>query len=403
MKSERTLNTTKWHELFRQQAAPLASHVRNLAFVREALAAIHIARPELSPPMNRLFELHAHLYLLGLLLNRSPDQTGHGGAFIGFHTHEAIADTQKRIAALLHEQTVVKDETSYWLIIGETVDYLRKQMLTETGTKLYFAEPYFWLWHHSISPYQTDNHLYLDELRKLQAAKTELGQALSRYSWMTAQAWMHFFLRQDTEAHAALIELNNRIHLQPTDVFLLLQALENTGEWERLAVWLNKLTPLMEKERQLTLNSFYRYWDAVIEHLPALQEQMWEPIIRSLPYTESIYEEKLLRYEKWQQWMDYQLSTGTEPLSYRVSVLAPIEKHAPELLLPFYHQAAERYVLLRNRDGYKTAVKLLKRLAKLYKKMKDEERWEAYIDAFSTRHSRLRALQEELRKGKLIT
>jgi hypothetical protein len=34
--------------------------------------------------------------------------------------------------------------------------------------------------------------------------------------------------------------------------------------------------------------------------------------------------------------------------------------------------------------------------------MKNEERWETFIDAFSSRHSRLRALQEELRKGKLI-
>lgn len=62
----------------------------------------------------------------------------------------------------------------------------------------------------------------------------------------------------------------------------------------------------------------------------------------------------------------------------------------------------ERHVLLKNRSGYKAAVKLLKRLAKLYKKLKREERWEEFIIVFSSRHSRLRALQEELRKGKLI-
>ena len=101
--------------------------------------------------------------------------------------------------------------------------------------------------------------------------------------------------------------------------------------------------------------------------------------------------------------MDYQLSIGKEPLDFRVSVMQPIEKHEPELLLPFYHQAVERYILLKNRVSYKAAVKLLKRLSKLYKKIKQEERWEQFITAFASRHSRLRALQEELRKGKLIS
>jgi uncharacterized Zn finger protein len=82
--------------------------------------------------------------------------------------------------------------------------------------------------------------------------------------------------------------------------------------------------------------------------------------------------------------------------------LQPIEKDAPELLLPFYHQAVERYIAHKNRDGYKAAVKLLKRLSKIYKKMKREEPWEQFITALAVRNSRLRALQEELRKGKLI-
>ncbi|MNH35848.1 hypothetical protein D3C79_965770 [compost metagenome] len=71
-------------------------------------------------------------------------------------------------------------------------------------------------------------------------------------------------------------------------------------------------------------------------------------------------------------------------------------------MLPFYHQAVERFVLEKNRHSYKAAVKLMKRLAKLYKKLKREERWEEFLEVFTSRNSRLRALQEELRKGKLI-
>ncbi|MNY43599.1 hypothetical protein D3C86_1785730 [compost metagenome] len=129
---------------------------------------------------------------------------------------------------------------------------------------------------------------------------------------------------------------------------------------------------------------------------------MWSTLSAMLPLSGGIYEDKLLDHGKWRDWMDYQLSSGKVPSDFRVSDLQPVEKHAPELLLPFYHQAAERFVLEKNRHSYKAAVKLLKRLAKLYKKMKREERWGEFLDAFTTRHSRLRALQEELRKGKLI-
>ncbi len=129
---------------------------------------------------------------------------------------------------------------------------------------------------------------------------------------------------------------------------------------------------------------------------------MWDSLVSLLPLTRELYEKKLMETGQWQRWMDFQLSLGSDPLEFRVTDLAPIDKGAPEALLPFYHQAVERYVLLKNRDGYKTAVKLLKRLAKLYKRLKRESRWEAFFDAFVDRHSRLRALQEELRKGKLL-
>ncbi|MBJ8193002.1 hypothetical protein JDS79_40395, partial [Bacillus cereus] len=93
-------------------------------------------------------------------------------------------------------------------------------------------------------------------------------------------------------------------------------------------------------------------------------------LVGMLPFAGGMYEEALLAHEKWRSWIDYQLSIRSEPLSFRLSVLQPIEKNAPELLLRFYHQAVERYVLEKNRASYKAAVKLLKRLFKLYKKMK---------------------------------
>ncbi|MNP16840.1 hypothetical protein D3C76_1092490 [compost metagenome] len=72
------------------------------------------------------------------------------------------------------------------------------------------------------------------------------------------------------------------------------------------------------------------------------------------------------------------------------------------MVLPLYHQDVERYILEKNRQSYKQAVRLLKKLAGFYKKLKEQDRWQAYLEQLAARFSRLRAFQEELRKGKLI-
>lgn len=56
----------------------------------------------------------------------------------------------------------------------------------------------------------------------------------------------------------------------------------------------------------------------------------------------------------------------------------------------------------RNRKSYRRAVRYLKKLRMLYKKLKRTNEWDVFIVQIASLHSRLRALQEELRKGKLI-
>jgi hypothetical protein len=129
---------------------------------------------------------------------------------------------------------------------------------------------------------------------------------------------------------------------------------------------------------------------------------MWSVLEELLPYSFRIIEEMLYEQRKWKPWLEMQILQGHDPLYHRVNVLQPIEKDTPKLLLPYYHQAVDHYVSLKNRHDYKLAVRLLKRLVKVYKKMKQTERWEHFFSGFVERHSRLRALQEELRKGKLL-
>jgi len=395
-----SMSVAEWHELFELVTASLRDTTRNVSYVRDAAASIHRIKPALSPVTEQLFELNACLHILGKLSTPSQ-QWSAPNAFTGYNTQLAAAQLFEDIGRCF-EHNLLAAEPGQWQLVIQTLAFLRNAMLTESQAQAYFWRPYAQIWFHWITPSVTDSKLYSEELRQLKQAENELGAALFRFPWMMAQAWMHFYLSHDQEAWELLKAAQQVTEISPDDLFLYLAHLSGTEQWPRLADWLYEIGPLLAGRRYNYMKEYSLYWETAMEQAPEFEQQLWGALIRMLPYSGNVYETKLLEYAKWREWMDYQLSAGREPSAFRVTELQPLEKHAPEVLLPFYHQAVERFVSLKNRDGYKSAVKLLKRLAKLYKKLKREERWELFLDAFASRNSRLRALQEELRKGKLM-
>jgi hypothetical protein len=399
---------TEWREYFQFCIAPLAHATRNPEYVNRAISSITKSQPKLPPEMEQLFSLHAHLYLLEKLTKPSGNLSGQVAftSSLGYYTQVAVSELQEVITRLLKSSLTLSLEQDLWPYITDTSAYLRHEMLTETRDRLRDQPPFSFcydlLWRNWILPNVDGTELYRKEIEKLQQAEHELGASLSRHAWLLAQSRMYFYLKDDQMAWDLLSKAAERPGLHPDELMSFVNLLLNASDWSRLVDWLVHIGPLLNS-RLYNLRDYSLCWEESLRNVPEAEPQMWSTLTEMLPVSHEVYEEKLLTYEKWQQWMDYQLSTGKEPADFRVKDLQPLEKNAPEFLLPFYHQAAERFVLEKNRHSYKAAVKLLKRLSKLYKKLKQEERWEVFIDAFTTRHSRLRALQEELRKGKLIS
>lgn len=398
-----TMTVNEWHTLFKQRTASLSTLTRNSQFAREAIEVLRQLKPSLPPRLDAIYELHVHLSTLKLLTSPISTSGSPFGAFVGFHTQVAITDVQKAISSLFEAGLPASAGTEDWPHVIDTLAYLREQMLAENKYQVYFLNFYFWIWTHWLRPNINDASLFLEELRILEAAGNHPGEEPSGFRRKFARSWMNFYLLRDQAALALLQDINDSGGLQPETLTLFYSNLSDAGQWSRLREWLVSTRSLMEHSRHDFYAVYFHFWDDAVGHLPEAEPQMWEALAASLPHAGFVYEEKLLQYSKWEQWIDLQLSLGRDPLEYRASELAPIEKHAPEALLPFYHQAVERYVLFKNRAGYKTAVKLLKRLARIYKKTKNRERWERFITAFAARNSRLRALQEELRKGSLIS
>ncbi|AIQ55777.1 SWIM zinc finger family protein [Paenibacillus borealis] len=399
----------QWREYMALLIEPLAHTVRNPQYADRALAAISGVRPKLSPAAAQLFKLHTHLCVLESLVKPGGQPLAANlsslGYSVGYYTSIAISELQKHITDMMKKSLPLAESPEEWPRVYDTIAYLRGEMLTEARDRSrdqpYFSYCYTLLWTHWITPNLSGPELYAEELEHLRQAGSDLSTNASRHARLLAESRMYYYLQDDAAAMEQLHAAAERPGLHPEELISFLPPLAEARQWTRLTAWLAEIGPLLSS-RLYNLQEYAGYWDEAVRHQPEAEPQMWDTLAGMLPLSREIYEEQLLTYGRWPEWMDMQLSAGRQPADFRVSDLQPVEKNAPELLLPFYHQAVERFVLDKNRHSYKAAVKLLKRLAKLYKKLKREARWEEFLEAFTDRHSRLRALQEELRKGKLI-
>lgn len=385
-----------WHRRFEQAAAALAGRTRNPKFAELTLAGIFEHMPPFRPGIEQLYRLNAHLFVLKTMISSST----------GYYAHLAVSDTTAAMQECFSAPLAEREDAQVTERLNETIRLARRQMLTEDREQSAFSQAYYSLlrdWAappQAASPAERDD-VYESELQYLMDEERELGRSLNRQAWLGANAWSRFCLKQDDKAEALLNEAADKPYFSLKKLPDFLAPLEADQEWDRLLGWLETFGPLLERARA-NLADYGRLWDEMLVQRPETEDIMWKTLGGMLPYASDFYEAKLLERERWDDWMDVQLATGAEPANFKVTDLAPIEKNAPEQLLPFYHQAVERFVEQRNRDGYKRAAKLLKRLEKLYKKLKREERWDVFMASFNARYGRLRALQEELKKGKLM-
>jgi hypothetical protein len=199
-----------------------------------------------------------------------------------------------------------------------------------------------------------------------------------------------------------LLSLSEQPPLNDIALYLwYLREFRRAGQWDRLGVWLRRLVPLLRQAKEEHFRTVCGYWVEMAGRQSSDEE--WVRAMESLlPRSFRDYSDHLMKTGRYRQWVDLQLAHRMMPAHLRSDELAQVEAHDPELLLPLYHQSAERYILEKNRNSYKAAVRLLRRLKSLYGKLGQEERWNEFIHRFVGKYGRLRALQEELRKGKLM-
>jgi hypothetical protein len=280
----------------------------------------------------------------------------------------------------------------------QTLRYLRQQLAVENDHSYLDYGVYTAMWKYGAATLPEAGPWISQELEEL---KQQIVDSTS-VSLSAAQAFLYLQQSKGEEAWAALSSGGSMQKATTRVIIPFFEHIALSQDWPALLDWLVKTATSFYGKRSSEMDIYLEYWKKTIDHLPEAETELWSILEDMLPHSTRMIEDMLYEQRKWKAWVEMQILREQEPFYHRVSVLQPIEKEDPEALLPYYHQAIEHYVSLKNRHDYKQAVKLLKRLAKVYKKMKQIERWDHFLSGFTERYSRLRALHEELKKGKLL-
>lgn len=125
-------------------------------------------------------------------------------------------------------------------------------------------------------------------------------------------------------------------------------------------------------------------------------------LIQSLPYSYWLYDDYLFTSGLYEKWADLQIYIGYTIDAIPSERIRFLQKEDPQVLLPIYHQSVQKHIAMKNRGNYREAVRELKKLRTLYRKLKRQKDWEQFLQLLLEKNKRLRAFQEECERGKLI-
>ncbi|WP_313803373.1 SWIM zinc finger family protein [Cytobacillus sp.] len=218
---------------------------------------------------------------------------------------------------------------------------------------------------------------------------------------------LHFLLKEDE----IILEYLTRSDKWMTPfITYWIDLLNGQKDWKRAApfieVYIKKLMDYLSiSDDYYEKISYTRYAIKTIKPYctEANRQDLYEKaLIEMLPYSYNEYEYLLFDNEAFDRWADLQAYMGLDIDRLASDRIKALEKQNPALLLPLYHQSVQDHIAQKGRDHYRQAVRKMKKLRTLYKKLKRQDDWAYYLEALLEKTKRLRAFQEECKRGKLI-
>lgn len=207
----------------------------------------------------------------------------------------------------------------------------------------------------------------------------------------------HWFIEgNDIQAMSCLEEIGVKLELDHT--FIYLDALEQNHETDRLMNWLLRVKPKLANTTKQVIEQYLDYWITLVPQSIS-EEVLLYHITDLLPGSSSYYINRLINQENFAALIDFMLANVLSISILPSGIIRKIESKQAELLLPYHHQMVESLISCKNRHAYIEAIKSMKKIQRIYRKIKQPESWDRYYGWIKSQYSRLSALQEEMQKG----
>ncbi|MCY9692539.1 SWIM zinc finger family protein [Paenibacillus alginolyticus] len=352
------------------------------------------------PTIRGIYDIQVVLYLMQLCDALAESKSGMYDFFYNgaYYFSKIAKQSWNQLASALRE---IDDEKAQMMYLGhlkELAVYLTIHVAkASTHSHMNWSEVNKLLW----SGLLYEKSLVADELAKLRLIAADQNRDNDARE-AAVIGLTHFDIMSENDENAWERVITGVDVIEPEDWFSYLQAFVKEEQWNRLLKWLRWLGPEVRKDASYYASDYLNFWKEVSEHVEVEKEHR-EAMVTLLPASYREYSSFLLKKEEYKAWADLCLLLDLSPIHIETADLKMVEKADPSVLLPIYHYAAEECIQSKNREAYKEAIRLLKKLATAYKKLKQTPRFEVYVQQLSKQYSRYRAFQEELRKGKIIT
>ncbi|WP_445488838.1 SWIM zinc finger family protein [Niallia sp. 03133] len=234
------------------------------------------------------------------------------------------------------------------------------------------------------------------------------GTEASSFSEKVASAHLHILLREDKQAIEIIRLL--KIDIVPYMIYWI-DYFNSRKAWNRLEqylyVYIQPLKTYLSYENDdfdychefsiMAIKSVTPFCEA--KNRNDLLEKTY---MQTLPFSFRHYENFLYENEYLDKWIDLYTYMGFGIDMLDKLQIKMLQQYDQSLLLSLYHRSVQEHINLKTREHYRIAVRQLKKLRTLYKKLKKQKEFDRFLTITLERTKRLRAFQEECKKGKLI-
>ncbi|SFB04319.1 hypothetical protein SAMN04488577_3230 [Bacillus sp. cl95] len=224
---------------------------------------------------------------------------------------------------------------------------------------------------------------------------------------LISQIHINVLLQEDELAISVADSIENKTIVPYLPYWIDL--LTEQKEWTRVALYIDllmaKIKAYFSVLHSYAASEFTRI--ALRSIAPYFKENgrtdMYEKaLVQTLPYSYREYEYFLFDQQQYEKWGELNAFIGFQLSEMPKDRLKVVEKEQPQVVLALYHQSVQSHLDMKNRQSYKAAVRHLKKLRTLYKKLKQQDEWQVFFDRLLEKTKRLRAFHEECRRSKLI-